>query len=56
MDDVLKVIGLILFLVFASVSLAIRFKLTKFQEHIKKDGKEQRSAIAKMIRNTLRMK
>jgi hypothetical protein len=56
MDNILKVVGVILFLVLASVSLAIRFRLTKFQESIKKGGKEQRSAIVKIIRKTLMMR
>jgi hypothetical protein len=56
MDNILKVMGVILFLALASVSLAIRFRLTKFQERIKKDGKEQRSAMARIIRKTLMMK
>lgn len=56
MDSMLKVMGMILFLTLASVSLAIRFKLTEFQERIKKGGKEQRSAMAKIIRKTLMMK
>lgn len=56
MENILKVIGVILFLALASVSLAIRFNLTKFQERIKKGGKEQRSAMARIIRKTLMMK
>ena len=56
MDNILKIMGVILFLVLASVSLAIRFRLTRFQERIKKGGKEQRSAMAKIIRKTLMMK
>ena len=56
MDNMLKVMGAILILALASVSLAIRLNLTKFQERIKKSGKEQRAAIAKTIRKTLTMK
>jgi ArsR family metal-binding transcriptional regulator len=45
-----------LFLALASVSPAIRFRLTKFQERIKKDGKEQRSAMVEIIRKSLMIK
>jgi len=32
----LKIIGVILFLIFAAVSLAIRFRLTEYQDSMKK--------------------
>jgi len=56
MDNILKIIGVILFLVLASVSLAIRYKLMKYQESGKKDKKDSKSAIAKIIRNSFMMK
>jgi len=55
-ENIIKIIGVILFLTLASVSLAIRFRLTKFQERIKKDGKEQRSAMVEIIRKSLMIK
>jgi hypothetical protein len=56
MENILKVIGVILFLALASVSLAIRFKLTKYQESYKKDKKDSKSVMAKIIRNSLMIK
>jgi hypothetical protein len=52
----LKIIGVILFLALASVSLAIRFRLMESQDHIKKDTKDGKSVLAKIIRNRLMMK
>lgn len=57
MENILKVIGVILFLALASVSLAIRFKLTKHYEGgVKKDKKDSKSVMAKIIRNSLMIK
>lgn len=56
MDNILKIIGVILFLALASVSLAIRFKLTKYQDGPKKDKKESKSVLSKIIRNSFMMK
>jgi len=55
-ENILKVIGVILFLALASVSLAIRFKLTKYQEGVKKDKKDSKSVMAKIIRNSFMIK
>lgn len=52
----LKIIGVILFLVFAAVSLSIRFRLMESENSIKKDKGERRSILAKIIRNSLMMK
>ena len=56
MDNILKIIGVILFLAFASVSLAIRYKLMKHQESGKQDKKDSGSVMVKIIRNCLMMK
>lgn len=56
MANILKVIGVILFLALASVSLAIRFRLMEFQDRIKKDKRDGKSILAKIIRNSLMMK
>jgi hypothetical protein len=55
MANILKVIGVILFLALASVSLAIRFRLMESEDQIKKD-KDGRSILAKIIRKSLMMR
>ena len=56
MENIFKIMGLILFLVFAAVSLALRYKLTMYQVSGKKNKKYSRSAMNKIIRNSLIMK
>jgi len=56
MDNILKVMGVILFLALASVSLAIRFRLMEFQDDIKKAKRDRKSVLAKIIRNSLMVK
>jgi len=46
----------IAFLALASVSLAIRFKLTKYQEGGLKNKKDSKSDMAKIIRNSFMIK
>lgn len=56
MDNILKVTGVILFLALASLSLSIRFRLMESEDRIKKDKKDGRSILARIIRNSLMMK
>jgi len=56
---ILDVIGVILLLAFISVSLAIRFKLMKYVELVKKGGEEpgnENPSVINIIRDTLRIK
>ena len=56
MENILKVVGVILFLALAAVSLSIRYKLMKHQEGKKEDKEDSKTVIAKTIRNSLMMK
>jgi hypothetical protein len=56
MENILKLVGVILFLALASVSLAIRFRLTKHEDNIMKDKKDSKSVMAKIIRNSFMIK
>lgn len=52
----LKIIGVILFLAFASISLAIRIRLMESEDRIKKDKNDGKSILARIIRSSLMMR
>jgi hypothetical protein len=56
MVNILKVIGVLLFLALAFVLLAVRFRLTESEDHIKKDKNDGKSILARIIRNSLMMR
>ncbi len=52
----LKIIGLFIFLAFASVALSILFRLTAFQDHAAEDPTDRRRILWKIIRRSFMLK
>ncbi len=56
MERTLEIVGLILFLIFAAVSLAVRARLIALPESVTKAKKTARSTLAKIVRTSFLMK
>jgi len=52
----LKMIGVVLFLAFASISLSMLFRLTRFENTMREDKRDRRSVLFGIIRKSLMMR